>query len=244
MFKKSLLHVPKLFRLLVIAGCMVLYVPVTIAQDTIVKRNNEKIVSKILEVNPTEIKYKRFDYQDGPVFTLPKWELNYIVYGNGVKESFSNFNAPSIENTIKKDLSIQPSGKFYYYKNQKIQESNMLDIAWKQQDPKVNMAITQTEKMRYKRNCFLVGGIVLAAGGILTSAGFFSTSNSRVTNSTVGGGGSRRRMQHANRTEREKVGGYLFLGGIACEAVSIVFKIHERQDAHIVVDLYNKTLPQ
>ena len=34
------------------------------------KRNYEKVVVKILEVDPTEIKYKRFDYQDGPTFTI------------------------------------------------------------------------------------------------------------------------------------------------------------------------------
>src|ERR1035437_1108886 len=84
------------------------------AQDTIIKRNEEKIIAKIIEVNQNDIKYKRFDYQDGPTFTVVKWELKYIIYGNGVKESFENFSTPkAVEPPIKDDLSIQPAGRFY-----------------------------------------------------------------------------------------------------------------------------------
>ena len=244
MVKDRLLFFSKVFRLTKITFIMmILCLPAVKAQDTIVKRNNEKIVGKILEVDPTEIKYKRFDYQEGPTFTIVKWELKYIVYGNGIKESFENFVAPVNLNPTKKiDLSFQPSGKYYYFKNQKILEPNMLDIAWKLQDKKINLAISQTEKIRFTKNCFLVGGIVLATGGLLTSAGLFLGSSSRTTTSTVGGTGSRRRGQTAARAQSRKVGGYMILGGIGCELVSVAFNIHEKKYAHIVVDLYNKAV--
>src|ERR1035437_5511741 len=81
-----------------------IYLPLIQAQDTIVKRNEEKVIAKITEVNQNEIKYKRFDYQDGPTFSVVKWELKYIVYGNGVKESFENYPAPKVsESQIKED---------------------------------------------------------------------------------------------------------------------------------------------
>ena len=231
MFKDHLLFFSKFILITLIL--MILYLPAVQAQDTIVKRNNEKIVGKILDVDPTEIKYKRFDYQDGPTFTVVKWELKYIVYGNGIKESFESFAA---------DLSFQPSGKYYYYKNQKILEPNMLDIAWKLQDKKINLAITQTEQIRFTKNCFLVGGIALATGGLLTSTGIFSGSSSRINISTVGGTANRRRGRTAARAQSRMVGGYMILGGIGCELVSVGFNIHEKKYAHIVVDLYNKAI--
>ncbi len=245
MFINHLLIPSSIFRFLrIIPILMILYIPISKAQDTIVKRNNEQVICKILEVNPAEIKYKRLDYQDGPIFTVAKWELKYVVYGNGIKESFESYAAPSTVSLPKNDLSIQPSGKFYYFKNQKILEPNMLDIAWKLNDKKINSMITQTEKTRFTKNCFLVGGVGLAAGGLLTSAGVFLSSNSRTNKATVGGKGSSRRAQRAARSAQQRVGGYMILGGLSCELVSIVINIHERQNAHFVVDLYNKTLVQ
>lgn len=40
------------------------------AQDVITKRNGDEILAKILEVNPTEIKYKRYDNPDGPLYVF------------------------------------------------------------------------------------------------------------------------------------------------------------------------------
>jgi|GEM_PF-589519 len=45
------------------------------AQDLIIKKNNETIKAKILEVGTTEIKYKLFDSPDGPTFTINKREI-------------------------------------------------------------------------------------------------------------------------------------------------------------------------
>jgi hypothetical protein len=243
MFKNDFLFFSKMFRLIGITAGLILFHNTAIkAQDTIVKRNNEKVVAKILEVNPMDIKYKRFDYQDGPTFTIVKWELKFIMYGNGVKESFENCIAPPNEGVFKRDVSIQPSGKYYYFKNQKILEPNMLDIAWKLQDKKINLAIAKTEKVRFTKNCLIVGGIALVTGGLLTAAGVFSPPNPKTNSSTIGGGGSSRRAQRAARTQRQQIGGYMILGGISCELVSIVFNINERKYAHIVVDMYNKAV--
>ena len=233
----------KCFRFIQITSVLVMfYIPALKAQDTIVKRNDEKIIVKILEVNPTDIKYKRFDYQAGPTFTVLKWDLKYIVYGNGVKESFEGYISPA-NVPVKNDFLIQPTGNYYYFKNQKISEQNMLDIVWKQQDIKTNQVVTKTEKMKFTKNCFLVGGIALGAGGILTFAGVFSALNSRTNISTVGGGRSSRTAQRAARSERQRLGGYMILGGLSCEILSVTFNIKEKKYANIVVDLYNKAIP-
>lgn len=56
------------------------------AQDQLFKRDNSKLEVKILEINPTEIKYKLFTYQDGPTITIAKKEVALIIYQNGVHE--------------------------------------------------------------------------------------------------------------------------------------------------------------
>lgn len=53
------------------------------AQDVIVTKDAKKIEAKIIEVSKSEIKYKEFDYQDGPTFILSTDEIATITYGNG-----------------------------------------------------------------------------------------------------------------------------------------------------------------
>jgi hypothetical protein len=60
------------------------------AQDIIIKVNGEEIKSKILEVSQGEIKYKIFDYQSGPSYTVSKSEIFMIRYENGLKDVFNN----------------------------------------------------------------------------------------------------------------------------------------------------------
>jgi len=59
------------------------------SQDIITKKTSESIQSKILEVTTTEIKYKKFDNPNGPIFTLPKSEVSMILYENGTKDFFN-----------------------------------------------------------------------------------------------------------------------------------------------------------
>lgn len=64
------------------------------SQDQLFKRDNTKLEVKILEINPTEIKYKLFTYQDGPTIIIAKSEVALIIYQNGTHETF-NVTAPA-----------------------------------------------------------------------------------------------------------------------------------------------------
>jgi hypothetical protein len=57
-----------------------------ISQDQLFKKDNTKLEVKILEINPTEIKYKLFNYEDGPTITVLKSEVALIIYKNGMHE--------------------------------------------------------------------------------------------------------------------------------------------------------------
>ncbi len=58
------------------------------AQDTLVLRNGREHVVKVLEINPTEVVYKRFDNLEGPTIIVLKAEVASIVYANGTRETF------------------------------------------------------------------------------------------------------------------------------------------------------------
>lgn len=58
------------------------------AQDTIYMKSGEVIKSKIIEVNETNVSYKKFSYLDGPTFIIGKNTIAKIVYGDGSVDTF------------------------------------------------------------------------------------------------------------------------------------------------------------
>ena len=58
----------------------------TYAQDNIVLRNGEEIPVKVLEVNRTDLKYRKSANPDGPVYTAPLRDGLLIKYANGTKD--------------------------------------------------------------------------------------------------------------------------------------------------------------
>ena len=67
-------------------------------QDTIHLMNHDVIISKVLEINPKQVKYKQFNYQDGPVYVINKSSVDKIVYADGHQEFFHNEGYADIGN--------------------------------------------------------------------------------------------------------------------------------------------------
>ena len=63
------------------------------AQDKIIKTDNAIIEAKVVEINASEIKYKKFSNLNGPTYTISKTNIQLIVYENGEKETFNTENA-------------------------------------------------------------------------------------------------------------------------------------------------------
>ena len=59
------------------------------AQDVIVKKDGSTILSKVMEVNTADIKYKKFSNQNGPTYTIGITDVMAINYENGEKDEFS-----------------------------------------------------------------------------------------------------------------------------------------------------------
>ena len=68
------------------------------AQDIIVKKDGSTIMSKVLEVNQNEIKYKKHSNQNGPIYTISKSDILSINYENGEKDVFGNIH-DNLKNT-------------------------------------------------------------------------------------------------------------------------------------------------
>ena len=60
------------------------------AQDTLSMRSGETILVKVIEVGTSEVKYKKLDNLNGPVFSMLKSDLLIIKYENGTKDDFSS----------------------------------------------------------------------------------------------------------------------------------------------------------
>ena len=58
------------------------------AQDVVIRKDGSEIQVKILEINPDDIGYKRFDNPDGPVYRENKKEILKIKYANGTEDIF------------------------------------------------------------------------------------------------------------------------------------------------------------
>ena len=57
------------------------------SQDQLFKKDNTKLDVKILEINQNEIKYKLFNYLEGPTIIISKSDVALIIYQNGTHEA-------------------------------------------------------------------------------------------------------------------------------------------------------------
>ena len=90
------------------------------SQDVLTKKSGEDIQAKVLEVTSSEVKYKKFDNQNGPTFTILKSDLLMIRYENGTKDLFNE--TKKVEATIPTDRDLFREGQSdasKYYKGYK-----------------------------------------------------------------------------------------------------------------------------
>lgn len=80
-------------------GVFILFISIsTFAQDQLFKKDNSKLEVKILEINPSQIKYKLKANPDGPTYVVSKSDVALIIYANGEHEAFKEEQAP-VQNT-------------------------------------------------------------------------------------------------------------------------------------------------
>ena len=94
----------------------VLSANLSLAQDVITKKSGEDIKAKVLEVTTTEIKFKKSEMPDSPIFSLLKSDVLIVRYENGTKDIFNELpikESPKVivtepkQKKIPKDNSIK-----------------------------------------------------------------------------------------------------------------------------------------
>lgn len=66
-----------------------------VSQDVILKKDNTTVLSKVIEVTSTEIKYKKWSNQDGPTYSINRSEVTSINYQNGDVDRFTDNVTPA-----------------------------------------------------------------------------------------------------------------------------------------------------
>lgn len=104
----------------------VLFANLVNAQDQLFKKDNSKLLIKIVEVNPDEIKYRAFDNQDGPTYSESKANVSMIIYEDGSHETFTDNNTsaasqispPQAASNVRYNdvFSMTESDSLWYYK--------------------------------------------------------------------------------------------------------------------------------
>jgi len=93
------------------------------AQDIINTRDSRKINAKVIEVNVDNVRYRNFDNQDGPIYTILKSEITSIIYQNGHIDTFETaetsiqigtLNAKELEKIFMEAIEkVSPFERFY-----------------------------------------------------------------------------------------------------------------------------------
>ncbi|HTA63283.1 MAG TPA: hypothetical protein VK835_12535 [Bacteroidia bacterium] len=80
--------------------------------DTLIMRDETEIKVKVIEITPTEVKYKYCDNVAGPTYVSYRYEISYIKYANGSLDSFKGEFAP-----VRKPIQNKQRGATGYMDN-------------------------------------------------------------------------------------------------------------------------------
>ncbi|OFY85476.1 MAG: hypothetical protein A3F72_09880 [Bacteroidetes bacterium RIFCSPLOWO2_12_FULL_35_15] len=227
-------------KILTLFAIFLLISSINKAQDTIIKINGDTVLAKILEINSTEIKYKKFNFQDGPTYVENKSEIKQITYSNGLKEVFSvkeqKISVPeTIANNdyynpnagpVNPQSKIEPYGSRYKYQGRKIGEREMQRILMSTKDKQI-IGLVQSAKDANKMQYIGFAAIPLGIGSLVALANSFNTYSSGSYNGT-------------NNSGLVSISVILAAAAIACPVISIVSKSKRKKCNREAVKLYNE----
>lgn len=119
------------------------------AQDTIVKKDGQLIIGKVLEVSSMEVKYKKEDFPDGPTYTQIKSTIERINYHGGYVDIFKEEEKVDKEKLSKNDEYVQllsefpiiKMGALYRHGPDLITEREMQQLLLNTKDPEIMFCV-------------------------------------------------------------------------------------------------------
>ena len=194
-----------------------------IAQDTLILTNGTIISSKILEVGTEEVKYKRFDNIDGPVFITKRIEINLIKYKNGVTDVMNQPRPAVVVAPTDPNPPIEKRGMFYRQEGNRMNEREMHQVLKKINDPEINRHI---EKAKFAKAMGYIGFIAIPTFAFaLGYTGYALLYNADVSPS-----------QQMDYTPAIGCG----IVAAAALATSITFKISRKNHNNAAIKIYNE----
>lgn len=140
-----------------------------LAQDTIYMRTNQRIACTIVEVTTTEVKYKKLEISDGPLYIENKSVVAQIKYKNGFIDVFQEVKTPQVEPAKKaeddyvrdpkdtKDRNeeyVKDPGKYklvkvrtnvYMYGDKRLNEKKMQQLLLSLNDPQITKEVKRAK---------------------------------------------------------------------------------------------------
>ncbi len=214
------------------------------SQDIIIKKTGDEVKVKIVEIGINEIKYKRFDFQDGPVYTISKADVVLIKYENGVNEVItsgsnnSNTNTtqttvvppptnPTTTTTTQEKVSekIDYSMGSYNQNGRYISKSRVVNTLRATNDAQIKSLLNKSKRSRVTGNVLATAlSIPLMVGGTITTlVGVVMVIDD--TNPDAGGIAT--------------VGGVLAGTGILIQFINIGFQAKSNKSIEQAVAIYN-----
>ncbi len=183
------------------------------AQDIIVTRDNKRIDANITEVSGDNIRYKKANSPDGPVFVMPVKDINSIVYKNGDVQTFEETTAiqsqpaavkksePAPKSDVANEKIIYTAAEFtgdtlprFEYKKVFIPEKGKMKKRYvggnmvlkaKEFDKFLNTYCHETYKRGTKSSIFTAIGASVLMAGCLAST-FFISSDPMISLGVIG----------------------------------------------------------
>lgn len=140
--------------------------PAAIAQDIITLNNGDEINAKIIKISDTEIEYKQWTNQEGPIYAKSISDIFMIKFENGEKKVFSH-QQQNIQNGGNSPLSVfgdEPmyrQGKELYIGSRKLFRSDITSL----------LGYNRADNYNTARSEILWGTVLIPSGAAMTIAG-------------------------------------------------------------------------
>lgn len=95
---------------LLLLGALLFGTTTLIAQDVIVRKDGSTILAKVERVGDATIEYRKWDNQEGPVYTLAVAKILSINYENGTRDSFESVVDSGVPATASGGVSAPVGG--------------------------------------------------------------------------------------------------------------------------------------
>jgi len=147
----------------VIAAITCLLINMTIsAQDIITFKNGDEVQAVVLEVGINDIRYKKFENQEGPDYKINKSEVSIIKYENGSEDVFNDKSSNVPAENLKQSNQLYKKG---LWQNSVWQDDKRI----KPSQIKTLMSTNNEALLQYKggRSLLVTGQIIGGIGGVM-----------------------------------------------------------------------------